>query len=193
MVQDIHSSYVSNGYTFINYIELSDEEKKLVWEWRNTEGIRKWMYNKDFIPFENHIKFISLLPEKTDSCYWLVYNKVKKPIGAFYLAQVDKDKEFAEIGYYMNPSRMGDGLAFLKECIFFFFNVLCFTKPLFGVYYVNKEGYMLDSFLGCVFDKRIEVNNEEYFVSTNLNKEIFMKRYNLSLSDYVSFIRKFKQ
>lgn len=69
---DKQKTYVSNGWTFKNFVMLSDEEVKNVWQWRNDESIRKWMYNSDIIPWDNHLKFIESLKNREDKYYWLV-------------------------------------------------------------------------------------------------------------------------
>lgn len=51
---DRNKIYQINDYTYKNFVGLTLEEVKLVWEWRNHEDIRKWMITKDIIPFENH-------------------------------------------------------------------------------------------------------------------------------------------
>lgn len=50
---DRNKIYQINDYTYKNFVGLTLEEVKLVWEWRNHEDIRKWMITKDIIPFEN--------------------------------------------------------------------------------------------------------------------------------------------
>ena len=53
--------YSVNGYSFINFINLNEEEVSLILEWRNNASIRRYMYNKDIISLENHISFVKSL------------------------------------------------------------------------------------------------------------------------------------
>ena len=190
MVQiNINTVYSTPSCSFKNFTQLSDEEKKLVWEWRNHESIRAWMYNKDIIEFENHLRFISNLENRTDAYYWLVFNEKNVPIGVFDVTRVDYDKDFVEVGYYLSPKRLGDGLKLLKECLYLVFNVLDIKNVYFGVCDQNKNGMVLDEFLGCKFDQEEVLNGEKYLISTNLDKELFNKRYQLGLVDFVKYMK----
>ena len=147
------------------------------------------MYNKDIIEFENHLRFISNLENRTDAYYWLVFNEKNVPIGVFDVTRVDYDKDFVEVGYYLSPKRLGDGLKLLKECLYLVFNVLDIKNVYFGVCDQNKNGMVLDEFLGCKFDQEEVLNGEKYLISTNLDKELFNKRYQLGLVDFVKYMK----
>lgn len=186
---DIMKVYSTPFCRFKNYTQLTEEEKKLVWEWRNHESIRAWMYNKDVIEYDNHLKFISNLKKRNDAYYWLVFNEKELPIGVFDVTRVNYDKNFVEVGYYLSPKRLGDGLKLLKECLFLVFNILDVRNVYFGVHELNKNGMVLDEFLGCRFDKEVILDGERYLISTNLDKELFLERYQLGLADFVKYMK----
>ena len=174
---------------FKNFTQLGKEEKELVLEWRNCDSIRAQMYNKGIIPIESHLAFIRKLENREDVYYWLVYNDKGTPIGVFDVTRVDKEKDFVEVGYYLSPKRLGDGLKLLKECLYLTFNVLDIANVFFGVYETNKDGRILDEFLGCVFDQEEVINGDKYLISTNLSKEVFNEHYKLGLADFLKFVK----
>lgn len=186
---DVTSLYSTPLCSFKNFTQLTEEEKKLVWEWRNHESIRSWMYNKDIIEYDNHLQFISNLDNRKDAYYWLVFNEKEIPIGVFDITRVDYDKDFVEVGYYLSPKRLGDGLKLLKECLYLVFNVLKIQNVYFGVHERNKNGMLLDEFLGCKFNQEEFLNGERYLISTNLNNEIFNESYKLGLVDFVKYMK----
>ena len=181
--------YTTPFCKFMNFTQLGKEEKELVLDWRNCDSIRAQMYNKDIIPLEFHLAFIKRLENREDVYYWLVYNEKGTPIGVFDVTRVDKEKDFVEVGYYLSPKRLGDGLKLLKECLYLTFNVLDIANVFFGVYETNKDGRILDEFLGCVFDQEEVINGDKYLISTNLNKEVFNEHYKLGLTDFLKFVK----
>ena len=55
---DKTKTYCIGDYYYKNFATLSDDEVRLVWEWRNDARIREWMTNQEEIPFENHLTFL---------------------------------------------------------------------------------------------------------------------------------------
>ncbi len=48
-------------YKNINFINLNEDEIRLVLSWRNNPTIKKWMYTKEDISLEDHLNFIKSL------------------------------------------------------------------------------------------------------------------------------------
>ena len=88
--------YQVNDYTFTNFILLDEEMIKQVWQWRNDPQIRKYMYNKEIIPLEDHFRFVQSLKERSDVAYWLV-RKGEEPIGVTNLTDIDIEMSSAEL------------------------------------------------------------------------------------------------
>lgn len=61
-----HGNFKIKELEVINFIKLSDEERKMVLDWRNHENIRKWMYSDDIITEEGHANFVDKLITDTD-------------------------------------------------------------------------------------------------------------------------------
>lgn len=86
-----------------NFINLTEEEKELVRNWRNNKDVRLWMYSDAVISPKEHFKFINRLHDDTKNYYWLVTNKKKERIGVIYLNKIDIKNKNAYLGIYTNP------------------------------------------------------------------------------------------
>ena len=116
-------TYKVGDYSFINFINLDGETIKQVWQWRNDPQIREFMYNKEIIPLENHLRFVESLKDRNDVAYWLV-RKGAEAIGVTNLTDINIEESSAELGYYMLPSKLnsGLGLEFAYNNLLFVFN-----------------------------------------------------------------------
>ena len=103
--------YIIDNYVFKNFVNLTEQEKIMVWEWRNSEGIRKWMTNTETIPLENHLKFVDSLSHRDDLYYWMVY-KDNNPLGVVDISSINRDNDSSETGYYLNPDYLDLGAGF---------------------------------------------------------------------------------
>ena len=169
----------------------------MVLEWRNTESVRKWMYHKEVIDLESHLRFINGLSQKGDRYYWLVFDNQNNPVGTVNVTNVDRNGDRAELGLYMNPASEMMGYFFVRECYNFFFNVLDINHLYCSVAPSNTSAMMLDQFFGCVFSKEKYVEDggekELYLVSDNLTKEEFNGKNNRSFRDYITFVKQNNQ
>ena len=146
---DKTKTYCVSDYCYKNFAILSDDEVRLVWEWRNDARIREWMTNHEEIPFENHLRFIESLKGRTDKYYWLVY-KGNMPIAVLDIIDIDYEKEETEPGYYLNPSLLnsGEGLFFNYNFRNFLFNELGFECVKGNIKVGNNRAYTLSTFYG---------------------------------------------
>lgn len=104
----------------INFVNLSNDDKKMVLNWRNHSNIRRWMRNDTNIKLHNHLVFIRGLKNDKKNFYWLVKN-ISNKIGTIYLNNVDIKHKSAYLGVYANPKLKGVGcelMAALKELVF---------------------------------------------------------------------------
>ena len=115
--------YNVNSYRYKNYVNLSEDEAKMVLDWRNNPEISKWMVTSGKISYESHISFIDALKNRNDAFYWLVY-KENSPYASFNITKLDYDKNSVEVGYYLNPIFLnsGEGLVFHFNYKLFLYN-----------------------------------------------------------------------
>lgn len=191
---DKHKVYESHGYRFINFIELSLDQKKMILEWRNHEKVRLMMLHKDPILLDDHLRFIDGLTNRTDCFYWMVVAPDETPIGVLDLLHIDRENDSAEFGNYMNPNEAGRGFDFLIECNYFIFSILRLGNNLLTVNAKNKEVLLFIQYLGGAFEDIEQVGDETYYVSKHANGDNILQNYeNLSLADYARFVRKNKK
>lgn len=171
--------YSVNGYSFINFINLNEDEVSLILEWRNNASIRRYMYNKDIISIENHISFVKSLNIRSDAYYWLV-KKNDKNIGVINLTSIDFNLSKAELGYYMVPDMMnsGMGLDFVYSNFLFAFTEIYCSKLIGNIHFDNKNALLLDKYLGCnlgeiknIFSEKGEVDK---YISWEISKSTFI-------------------
>lgn len=94
-----------NEVTFINFINLNFEEKKMVRAWRNNENVMKWMFQDHFITEEEHNNFIADLREDKKNIYWLLKNLNGEYLGIISLNRIDIRNKNAYMGIYSNPEK----------------------------------------------------------------------------------------
>lgn len=96
--------------TFKNFKYISEADKVLIWQWRNSDRIRLQMANQDFIELDAHLNWMSGLGVRNDCLYYLVHDN-EKPIGVFYLTNIDRNNKTAQWGFYLDlNTRPGFGI-----------------------------------------------------------------------------------
>ena len=73
---------------FKNFINLSNKEKVLVLEWRNSDRIRLKMNNSDIIRLEDHLKWVENLKDDKKSLYYL-FEINNEPAGVFDYTEIE--------------------------------------------------------------------------------------------------------
>lgn len=146
---DRHTIYSINCYTLKHFVELSEEEARLVWSWRNNEKIRQWMSHQDIIPFDSHMQFLKSLEIKDDKHFWLVYKK-GKPIAVCDAIDIDYEKKEVEPGYYLSPELLdsGEGLFLNYYFRYFLYNIIGFDTMKGKIVVGNDRAYLMSTFCG---------------------------------------------
>lgn len=124
------------GIKLINFIDLTNDEKKMILEWRNNPDIKKWMYTEKDITFENHLNFLDNLKISTDKLYFLV-KKDNTYSGVIYFINLTRTD--AHFGLYSNPSTKIFGIGRILEeiSINFAFNSLKIRRLKLEVFEEN--------------------------------------------------------
>ena len=122
----------------INFTDLSNDEKKIILEWRNNPNIKKWMYTQSDITLESHLNFIDSLNNSKDKLYFLV-KKEDENIGVIYFTNLTKKEVY--FGLYANPTIkiLGVGRILEKLSIDFAFNSLNARKLKLEVFEDNIQ------------------------------------------------------
>ncbi len=111
-----------NAYNFINVNkEIRDEILRI----RNSEYVRKWMYNpKVILPYEHH-DFIEKLKKINDKTYYVVLENTII-VGCIYLNRIDIGNQNAYLGIYANPfvKTNSRGLKLLNALFYLAFDLI---------------------------------------------------------------------
>lgn len=155
--------YNVNSYRYKNYVNLSEDEAKMVLDWRNNPEISKWMVTSGKISYESHISFIDALKNRNDAYYWLVY-KENSPYASFNITKLDYDKNSVEVGYYLNPIFLnsGEGLVFHFNYKLFLYNVLGVEVIEGNVQWGNTRALQLSLFFGAKIIEMVTNGDKKY-------------------------------
>ena len=94
---------------FKNFIKLSQKEKEMVLEWRNSDRIRLKMSNQEIISLGDHLRYIDNLKNRTDCVYYLICVD-EVPIGVIDSVYI-KEEDIRMAGSYIgNTDYLGYGL-----------------------------------------------------------------------------------
>ena len=152
----------------INFIDLSQEEKMMILEWRNKIDIQKWMHTQNDISLEEHLDFINSLKTIKDKLYFLV-KKDNIYIGVIDFTQI-KPNESLHMGIYTNPDLKGYGKILLETIIYFSFEILKVVKIYSEVYFENEKAYLLYKSYGFKEYAEKIVNNKKVICMDLNNK-----------------------
>ena len=125
---------------FKNFVNLTNNEKKELLELRNSEYIRKNMYNTEIISFSSHLEWINNLRNRQDCIYWAIL-KDNEIIGCIDLTDINLDKKIAEWGFYISNKFAGIGAVVEYLGLQHFFNDMNFECIMCRVLEDNKHVY----------------------------------------------------
>ena len=152
----------------INFIDLSQEEKMMILEWRNKIDIQKWMHTQNDISLEEHLDFIDSLKTIKDKLYFLV-KKDNIYIGVIDFTQI-KPNESLHMGISTNPDLKDYGKILLETIIYFSFEILKVVKIYSEVYFENEKAYLLYKSYGFKEYAEKIVNNKKVICMDLNNK-----------------------
>ena len=192
MIQiDRNKIYESHGYRFKNFVCLTEDEKKMILEWRNHEKVRSVMVNKDVISLEDHLKFINSLENRDDCYYWLVIDPTGANVGVLDVVHIDRDKDVGEIGFYLNQDELGKGFQFMIETEYFVYSQLELKYNMITIDVTNKEILLYNKFLGTVFEGIKEIEGKKFYYNSHATGDVFLYNYEeLTVLNYARFVKK---
>ena len=146
--------------TITDFINLTQNQKEMVLEWRNHPLIQNVMYNKEQIKLEEHLNFISSLENNHTKKYFLV-EEYTQPIGVIDFVNINNNN--AELGIYTNPHLKGYGKILLNTLSSYAFETLHLTKIYAEVYVDNSRAIKLyKEFHFKTIERKIKNNYEIY-------------------------------
>jgi UDP-4-amino-4,6-dideoxy-N-acetyl-beta-L-altrosamine N-acetyltransferase len=129
------------GLTLYNFHSLKPREAGLVLGWRNSPGVRKWMYSAVKITPEDHAAFRRRLKSDRENGYWLVKGPGRGWAGVIYLNRIDRAAKRAWLGIYANPESgvPGKGAALMEALEWLAFVRLGLDKLALEVFATNLK------------------------------------------------------
>jgi len=142
--------------TLLNFTNLDEREKEMVFRWRNSEKVRKWMFTDRIISLDEHIKFIDLLRNDNRNFYFLI-KRASRYLGVMSLTRVNIRNRNAYIGIYANPGKKIAGLgSILGETLLkLAFDVAKLHTLKLEVFEDNERAIALYKKLGFVKEGRL--------------------------------------
>lgn len=128
-------------YEFIDFIDLNDAQKEIVFKWRNDERVAKFMLHKN-ISLDEHLKFLNDLKTKSNKKYFLI----KMGGGSKYIGVIDFvniDQNSCEFGIYANPELKSQGKILMQLMINYAKNTLCVKQIKGYAYNFNQKAIAL--------------------------------------------------
>ena len=122
-----------------NYINLNDDEKKIILKMRNHPNIKRWMYNQKNISVEEHFEFINKLRKDNNKNYFLIKQK-EKVLGTINFIK-NNYKNSLNLGIYSNPlSKINNsGTILIIVASKYAFEVIGVDKITLEVFSDNKK------------------------------------------------------
>ena len=104
----IKGIFVCMASEMVNYVDMSEEQSRQVWECRNIKEIRVCMTNPEPFSFESHQQFLHSLKGNTSKLYMALFFNDR--FAASYDLVVIEPGTKAERGLFVNPEFQGMGL-----------------------------------------------------------------------------------
>jgi len=144
------------NYTFINFSDLDESLINMVYEERNRDSVRVWMFDSKPVKLKEHYNFIASLRDSNSKIYLLVVRN-KIPIGVYNLVEISDGK--AQGGFYLfeNSKEKNLGLEFLYYCLKYVFENLNINEIYGYSLKANRNANSINKYLGFEFN---ETNND---------------------------------
>lgn len=128
---------------------LAEEDKEIIYQWRNSEPIRVNMYNDRPIPYEDHCQWMeNVLNNQTD--YYRLFLYQNKPLGLVSFKEMNYQNQTCVWGFYIgeNDAPKGSGTIMGRLALDYAFYQLKMRKIIGVVLSFNKRSEMFHQKLG---------------------------------------------
>lgn len=96
----------------VNYTDMTEDESRQVWQTRNLQEIRQWMFNPNPFTWEEHSNYVASLAQREDKLYMAFFAK-EQLMASYDLVDIHDGQ--AECGLYLHPDYEGKGIASMIE------------------------------------------------------------------------------
>ncbi len=183
------ASYIVDSFKYINYTQLSLEQKIKVLNSRNKPIVRQKMYSTEEISMDSHLQFIESLNHRFDCFYWYVeYNG--EFIGTFNIRDVNIIKNSCESGILFDDVTLRG----INLNLQFAYNSISFLLKHLHFDHINAS-VKLDNTFNIIVNKMIgfkEINQVNGFQHIYIDNCLFEKvnKQSINLRTYLDLIKK---
>lgn len=189
MIIDKSKTYIVDGYRYINYINLTLEQKLAVLEARNRPIVREKMYSSAPLMQDDHLAFIESLSTRIDKFYWYV-EKNGVFVGAFNLTNVNIDDGSCESGsFFTDVSLRGmrTNMEFSFSSIVFMFEHIGVKKVIGFTKESNAFNLQLNKYLGFKPANTVEGYVEQVYTDDMYKK---LDKTEITFNNFIKSLRK---
>lgn len=164
----IFKSFTTSKFKFVNFIELSKDAHKQIWQVRTSYEVRQFMFDKEVFPFENHLNFVERLKVDNTKLYYAIYDENNDFVGSISLHPINYSRRVADWGIYINPQYQGKGVSFEVADLFFdyIFSLDVLDKITAVVLDFNLRSIKFHERVGFKIEK--ECDGQMFFVKERL-------------------------
>ena len=164
---------------FKNFINLSEEEKELVLQWRNSDRVRLRMNNSNIIELQDHMRWINGLKDNKETLYFL-FEINGNPAGVFDYSQINNTDKTCVCGSYIGDENyLGYGILLNYFGFEYAFSQLDTERINISVLKSNKRVFEMHK---NIFNAKLyRENDKEYFMylDKNIDKEKILTLYDV--------------
>ena len=129
--------------SFRNFTRLDEQERDLVLTWRNSPRVRSMMTNREPIGKDDHLAFLTALPNRED-CRYFLFSVDGVPAGVLDFVKIDREAKACEPGLYVGDERfLGMGVAVYFCALEYAFGTLGCDRVSCTVREENKTSHFI--------------------------------------------------
>lgn len=144
-------AFKSLDFRIVNYIDMTVDESKIVWEVRNLPAIRKCMTQPEAFSFEAHLRFVESLKDNPSKIYYAIFLGYDL-VGCYDFIGI-KDGESAEHGLYINPVFNGKGYGTIIESV--------------------MDGYIRERGVHRILAEVLKINHQSYYYHLKVGYKVY--------------------
>lgn len=138
-------------------IDFNEKHKELVYHWRNSDHVRKYMFNDYLFTLDDHNLWFDVVQNSNDIIVKILLY-TEQPIGFVNFTNIDKANNKCFWGFYIGEQRAPKGsgqiMAFLS--LNYIFKELCLRKLCSEILDFNIRGIHYHKKLGFVEEGRLK-------------------------------------
>lgn len=128
---------------------LTEQDREIIYQWRNSEAIRVNMYNSQLIPYEDHCQWFEDVLTNQRANYRLFLNQNKR-LGLVSFKEINVQNQTCVWGFYIGEpdAPKGAGTMMGHLALDYAFNQLKMRKIIGMVLSFNKRSQLFHTKLG---------------------------------------------